>query len=389
MKPPNPITPDGRSTPEHAAAAAWLQGQPDTSVPPPVAAALCRRAGSRIGAKPAGKLPRGALWIAALAALFLCLCLLTWRSRTPLVVYCAHDSIYADRILKEFERRTGIPIAAKYDSEATKSLGLVELLLREKDRPRCDVFWNNEVLGTMELAEQNVFLPYKGAGYDRIPAAFKDPDGRWAGFAARLRVWIVNTQRVAAVESALPPAELQRTAIAKPLYGTTRTHYTVLWRLWGADRVRDWHRDWRARGAREVDGNAAVKNLVAEGVCDVGLTDTDDFFEARADGKPVAAFPVRVDGGRTICIPNTVAIVRGARQLAAARRLADFLLSAEEETALARSGSRQIPLGPVDEAQLPSDVRMLRPWAADGVSLSGLDSARRDCLAWLRTECLR
>jgi hypothetical protein len=60
--------------------------------------------------------------------------------RESLVVYCAHDSIYADSILREFERETGISIAVRYDTEATKSLGLVELLLQEKAHPRCDVF---------------------------------------------------------------------------------------------------------------------------------------------------------------------------------------------------------------------------------------------------------
>ena len=334
-------------------------------------------------------LPRGVVWALALAALFLCLCLLTWRPRAPLVVYCAHDALYAEQVLKVFERRTGVPVAIRFDSEATKSLGLVELLLRERKQPRCDVFWNNEVLGTMELADANVLLPYKGAGYDRIPPAFKDPDGRWTGFAARLRVWIVNTQRMAAAESDLPPADLTRVAIAKPLYGTTRTHYTVLWNQWGAGRLQAWHRAWREGGVREVDGNAAVKNLVAEGVCDAGLTDTDDFFEARADGHPVNALPARVEGGRTICIPNTVSIVRGTRRLADARQLVEFLLSAEGETTLARSGSRQIPLGPVDEARLPDEVRRLRPWAAEGVALGDLAAARRDCLAWLKAEYLR
>ena len=57
----------------------------------------------------------------------------------------------------------------------------------------------------------------------------------------------------------------------------------------------------------------AVKDLVAEGVCDMGFTDTDDYFEARDDGKPVGAQPVRMEDGATICIPNTVSLIHGAR----------------------------------------------------------------------------
>ncbi|MFO7958395.1 MAG: hypothetical protein R6X33_15010, partial [Candidatus Brocadiia bacterium] len=110
-----------------------------------------------------------------------------------LVVYCAHDSVYSESVLNDFEEQTGIPVAVKFDTEATKSLGLIELLIREKENPRCDVFWNNELLGTMDLKTEGVLQPYKGPGYERIPAAFKDPEGYWAGFGARLRVYIVNT----------------------------------------------------------------------------------------------------------------------------------------------------------------------------------------------------
>ena len=314
--------------------------------------------------------------------------LLAWlyhRSGPPrLTVYCAHDAIYAESILRDFTRQTGIPVATRYDTEATKSLGLTELLVREKDAPRCDVFWNNELLGTLDLQEKGILAPYRGSGWQRIPAAFKDADGHWAGFAARLRVQISNTQKPALADGATP--DLTRFAIAKPLYGTTLTHYSVLWQRWGREKIIAWHRDWRARGVSELNGNAAVKDAVADGVCDAGYTDTDDFFEAKDDGKPVAMRPVRLDDGATICIPNTVAIIRGSRRETDARRLVDFLLSADTELALARSKSRQIPLGPVPEDQVPAEVRELRGWAADGVPLAGLRTARAECLAWLKSE---
>ena len=298
------------------------------------------------------------------------------RGPAPLTVYCAHDSVFAEAILQDFTRRTGIPVAVRYDTEATKSLGLVELLLREQTHPQCDVFWNNELLGTLQLAEAGVLEPYTGPGAARIPAAFKDPAGRWTGFAARLRVIITNTNAPATAGSAM----------AKPLFGTTRTHYTVLWREWGPARLQEWH---RAKPHREVAGNAAVKDLVANAVCQWGYTDTDDFFEAKDAGRPVTLRPVTLANGATICIPNTVMIIRGTPRLAAARQLVDYLLAADTELALARAKSRQIPLGPVDDAQLPAEVRELRAWAAHAYPLNDLGPARADCLAWLKTEYLK
>ena len=35
-----------------------------------------------------------------------------WRGgREPLVVYCAHDSVYSEKVLADFEKRTGIPVS--------------------------------------------------------------------------------------------------------------------------------------------------------------------------------------------------------------------------------------------------------------------------------------
>ena len=313
-------------------------------------------------------------------------------SRDRLVVYCAHDSLYAEKLLHSFQQRTGIPVAVRFDTEATKSLGLVNLLIREKDNPRCDVFWNNQVQGTLDLCERGLLVPYKGPGFRRIPDRFKDPEGHWVGFAARLRVYIVNTHHMAATTQSLEQAlagDLSRMAVAKPLYGTTRSHYTLLWHHWGFDKLASWHHDVRRRGIREVGGNATVKNLVAAGKCDFGWTDTDDFFLAQDEGKPVAMLPLRLEDGATICIPNTVSIMKGTGKLAQARKLVEFLLSAETEMALAHSKARQVPLGPIDTRQLKSEVRQLAVWAQDACDLTSLGTSRQDCLDWLKSEYLR
>lgn len=329
--------------------------------------------------------------LALLAAVLVGYQALRRGGRVPLVVYCAHDSIYSETILRGFERRTGVPLSIRFDTEATKSLGLVELIFHEREHPRCDVFWNNEVLGTLRLCDAGLLLPYRGSGYARIPTEFKDADGRWAGFAARMRVYIVNTIslplfNVFTVAKALDAPRLDRVSVAKPLYGTTLTQYVVLWKHWGRDRLIAWHRDGRRRGIIEGAGNAMVKDLVAQGACDLGFTDTDDFFEAKDDGKPVAMLPYRLDTGETILIPNTVSIVRGTARLAEAQRLEDYLLSAEVEEELARGKSRQIPLGPVTEERIPLEVRELRRLSARHVSLADLGSAPADCLQWLKGE---
>jgi iron(III) transport system substrate-binding protein len=345
--------------------------------------------------------PRNGSGLATVVAV-LCLGLLgllSWSGgveRDALVVYCSHDSTFSDEILRDFERETGVRLVVRFDTEATKSIGLINLLIAEREHPQCDVFWNNEVLGTMQLQQLGMLQPYRGAGYQRMPDSCKAADGTWAAFAARLRVFIVNTDRIEPTREAIAErltgsqsSDLSRIAIAKPLFGTTLTQYAAIWSELGPVKLQGQHRSQRDRGILEVNGNSVVKDLVASGRCDFGWTDTDDFFLAVDDGKPVEMLPVRLESGKTICIPNSVAIIKGTTRLEAAQQLVDYLLSEEVESRLAKSGSRQIPLGPVDEELLPAEVQQLREWAGQGVDLRNIRDARSDCLSWLQTEYLQ
>ena len=311
------------------------------------------------------------------------------KSRT-LVVYCAHDAIFAHSIVQSFEQSTGIHVQIRYDEEANKSLGLTNLLIAEKDQPRCDVFWNNQTLGTIRLKKEGVLQPCDPSLFDRIPQQFKDPDHQWAGFAARLRVYIVNTKLMSAtedaVENSLASDSLAHAAIAVPLFGTTLSHYAVLCDEMGFEELKTWHRSLRDRGVREARGNGAVKDLVAEGACQLGFTDTDDVFVAIDQGKPVRMLPVRLKSKRTICLPNSVAKIRDCPHPELADKFIRYLLSEEVEILLANSASRQIPLGPVDETQLPADLQPLLKWAAEGVSLDGAAKHDQEVLTWLTQE---
>ncbi|MEZ6049085.1 MAG: ABC transporter substrate-binding protein [Planctomycetaceae bacterium] len=290
-------------------------------------------------------------------------------SDQKLVVYCAHDSIFSENILNKFSDETGIQIDMRFDTEATKSLGLVELIKQEAEHPRCDVFWNNEILGTLDLAEQGLLQAYQSPNAARIPDKFKSPAGTWTGFGARLRLYIINTDLMEATEEAVAETmtgDLSRMAIAKPIFGTTLTQYTLMWSEMGGAELKNWHQQKSSQGWNIVPGNAVVKNQVANGICDFGWTDTDDYFLAVDDKLPVAMLPVRTEQGETICIPNTVAIVKGTTRESDAQKLVDFLLSEKIELELANSRSRQVPLGTVDETQLSQEVKQLQEWAADG-----------------------
>ncbi len=267
------------------------------------------------------------------------------------VVYCALDRLYAQPILERFAAETGIEVRPKWDTEATKTIGLVEAIRAERGRVRCDVFWNNEVSQSIALADDGALAVYRSPSAAGLPEWARDPEGHWAGFAARARVLIYNRDRVKANEIPTTLEQLTearwkgRVGVAKPLFGTTATHVAQLWSQ-DAAKTKAWLEALKANDVVVCAGNADVKDRVAAGELDVGLTDTDDANLALLAGRNVGVvFPDQLPDQRgALLIPNSVSIVADAPHLEEAKRLVDYLLSPEVEEALARSRSAQIPL---------------------------------------------
>jgi len=64
-----------------------------------------------------------------------------WRqSGREVVVYTALDAEFSRPVFEDFSRKTGLEVLPKFDVESTKTVGLVEEIIAERRRPRCDVF---------------------------------------------------------------------------------------------------------------------------------------------------------------------------------------------------------------------------------------------------------
>jgi iron(III) transport system substrate-binding protein len=289
------------------------------------------------------------------------------------VLYSAQDQEFAEKSLAEFDQRTGIQVDPKYDTEKNKSVSLYTELLKEKDRPRCDVFWNNEILMTILLQRQGLLEPYDSPSSRPFPASTKGPDHTWQAFAARARILIVNTQLVKEADRPKSLLELTeprwkgKVVMAKPQFGTSATQAACLFEVLGRDKAEEFYRGLKANGVQVAPGNKQVAEWVGQGHTEVGqpvavgVTDTDDALEEVEAGHPVAMiFP---DGHRkkderlgTLFIPNTLCILKGSPNPDGARKLVDYLLSAEVEGRLAESASHQIPLNPEVKAKLPAGM---------------------------------
>ena len=332
-------------------------------------------------------------------AVLLCVAVLSGGCSRPtgkrevVVVYTALDQIYSEPILRRFETATGIRAAAVYDTEASKTIGLVNRIIAEAKTPRCDVFWNNEIGRTLVLKDKGLLSAYRSPASATIPDHYKDAEGYWTGFAARARVLLYNTTMVSAKDAPRSIFDLAepkwrgRFAIANPLFGTTSTHFAAIFAQLGAKEAKAFFARLSANGVVLAPGNAVARDLVAAGEVPVCLTDTDDANVALEQGKPVAMVYPDQDGMGTLVIPNTVCIIQGCPHPHHAKRLVDFLLSEDTEAALAKCRSAQMPVRPSLES--PRKRFNLSAIKAMSVDFGAIAGAVGESAAYVQNEFVR
>jgi len=309
--------------------------------------------------------------LCTLRAVIFCMTLLlagcSGKPAGRVVLYSAQDQPFAEPLFAEFTKQTGLTIAPKFDSEANKSIGLFREIQMEAERPRCDVHWNNEIITTLMLAKEGLLEPYDSPAAQPYPAFAKASDHTWHAFAARARVLLVNRDKLSGdavpqrLHDLLDARWQGRIAIAKPLHGTTATQAACLFEVLGTESARKFYQGLKANDVKIFPGNKHVAEAVGRGDVAVGLTDTDDAMDEVKAGKPVTIVFADSAGGTeqfprmgTLFISNTVAIVKGCPNPAGAKKLVDYLISADVEGKLAVAGGYQIPLNPNVKAKLPA-----------------------------------
>jgi iron(III) transport system substrate-binding protein len=249
-----------------------------------------------------------------LAALASCLLLASChRHESPVVViYTSQDEVYAEPIFKLFEQQTGIKVQPVFDSEAVKTVGLVNRLLAEQNNPQCDVFWNNEEFRTRQLAAHGVFRETNA----------------WTRLGYRTRRMVINTNFVSLTNAPRTFSDVtnkiwyHKVAIAMPMFGTTSTHFHALRQRWGDAVWLDWCRAFIANDPFVVDGNSVVVKQVARGEAWIGWADSDDIADAQHEELPVLALP---NTSETLYLPNTMGVIRNCPHPAEAQKFFEFL----------------------------------------------------------------
>jgi iron(III) transport system substrate-binding protein len=289
------------------------------------------------------------------------------------------DDVFARPIAERFEKETGVTVRLVPDTEETKSTGLLNRLIAEKERPQADVFWSGDPVRAAILKAKGVAMPYRSPRADGLPPQFSDPQGYWTGFSARARVLLYNRnlvpegQEPKSVMDLLDSRFKGKACIANPLFGTTSMHAAALFAVLGEEKAKAFFAGFAANGGKILSANGEVRRRVAAGECAMGSADTDDANVARLEGKPIGVVYPDADGMGTLVIPNCAVLIANGPNPDEGRRFIDYLLRPETEKALAESEAAQMPLRsgvPIPESMV--SIGHLKPMAVNYAALADL-----------------
>jgi iron(III) transport system substrate-binding protein len=330
-------------------------------------------------------------WAAALAGLALTSCSKDAQQTPEVVVYSSVDRVFAEPILKTFEAQSKIRVRAVFDTEETKSTGVLNRLIAEANQPQADVFWSGDPMRPFQLIRRRLVQTYAPKSAASLPAYAKDNSGKWTGVSARARVLLINTEQIAgdaprSIRDLADPRWKNRAAMANPLFGTTTMHVAALFSVWGEDETKRFLQAVKENGVRIAASNGEVKRLVSAGEVAWGVTDTDDANEAAASGAPVRiVFPDQDQLG-TLVMPTSVVVIQRSRHVDEAHALVDYLVSSGTERYLAEHGAH-LPLQPgvsppaalnapadlramtVDYGVLADTIERIQPWLREWAGL--------------------
>lgn len=258
----------------------------------------------------------------------------------PLVVYSERKEPLIQPILERYTRETGVPVTWLTDAAPV----LIERLAAEAGATRADLFMAVDAGNLWQAAERGLLAPIESPALEAaVPAALRDPDGRWFALSQRARTIVYSTQRV-------PPAQLSTyEALADPQWQgrlclrSSKKVYnqslvaTLIARS-GAEQTESVVQGWvRNLAAPPFADDTLLVQAIAAGQCDVGIVNT--YYLARLQQEdpklPVTVFwPNQADAGVHVNISGAGVVAQSA-QREAAQKLLEWLASdaAQEEFA--------------------------------------------------------
>jgi iron(III) transport system substrate-binding protein len=230
-----------------------------------------------------------------------------------------------------FERQTGIKVLGR----AGKLDELAEQIIADGADSPADVYYGplSDALGLLSAAGRLATL--SDQQLDRVPEAYRSPDGTWVGTSGRAFVVVYNTDQLS--EDDLPDSILGFTDPAwrgrigwDPNNRSLQGLITTLRQIEGEQETRAWLEGIQANTPAVFTGPAPIIKAVAAGeIIDIGFVNNFYLYDLQADGDAINVAAKYYAGG----VPGGllegagVGIIDGTDNEAAANAFVDFMLS--------------------------------------------------------------
>lgn len=269
--------------------------------------------------------------IAALAAL-LATVTASAQERTRLQVYTTLEVENIADFKKAFE-------AANRDIEIVwvrDATGVVTArILAEQSQQRGDAVWGLAVTSMMIIKQRGLLDPYAPPTLGQLRQSFRDPaePPSWVGMEGWVAAVCFNTVEAKKLGLAQPtswfdlidPKYKGRITMPHPASSGTGYFHVSAWiQMFGEQKAWEFMDRLHDNMAQYVHSGSAPCKLAASGEFLMGISAEISAAQARQKGAPVEGVIMKEGGGWEM---DTAAILKGTRNLAAARRLMDFAAS--------------------------------------------------------------
>src|SRR3954453_21015973 len=306
-----------------------------------------------------------------LVAAFVAVVVATSGSGDELVIYTARSHYGEEQPFKDFASRTGNDLRL-FGGSASE---LYERLQSEGGQTKADVLITVDAANLWRAKKAGLLQPIHSAALDRsVPRDLRDPDGDWYGLTQRARTIMRSTKRV-------EPGEMTTyEALGDPRWkgklclrsGTSEYNTDFV-----ADRIaKDGHaatermlRRWMANDPKILGSDTDVLDAIAEGRCDVGLTNS--YYLGRQLAQD-PNFPVAIEwadqkGRGTHVNLSGIGVIRGTDQRAAAVQLLEFLERPAEQREFVRN-NKEFPVDP--KVKPAPEIARFGPFKRDPIDVA-------------------
>jgi iron(III) transport system substrate-binding protein len=284
--------------------------------------------------------------------------------KQKLVVYTSMKEVLIGKLRDAFVQKHKDIEFDYYSAGAGKIMAKIAAE-RQSGTVVADILWTSEIPDFYQLKAQNMLEQYESPEAKNILSPVKDSDACFT--PARLGTLGIafNTKRVRQApktwDDILGPDFQGAFGLANPaLSGTTYVSLAMIVDTFGWEFIRK----LKANGAKMGQGSGQVVDDTAsgdlKGCIGVDYITVDKIQKGANLGL---VFPPEM-----LVIPSPVAIIKGTKNLEAAKSFVDFLLSKEGQTLVAHTGTlpirRDVEL-PKNTPLVPSDEAVKRAMKAD------------------------